>query len=145
MIIREMTIDDIPRVAAMEETDSQTPWSETALLTYFMRDDTILMVAEDRGVPAAFAGLLLLTPESEVLDITVSHENRRCGCGTALLRSLLDEARRRGITITYLEVRDGNLPAKGLYEKLGFEPYGRRANYYTGPCEDAIVMRLSLC
>ena len=140
-VVREMTVDDIEAVAAMEETDSQTPWSANALLTYFMRDDTVLLVAEEDGSPVGFCGILLISPESEVLDITVSHAKRRRGIGRRLLLAAMDAAASRGADITYLEVREGNTPARRLYESLGFSAYGRRERYYTDPVEDAIVMK----
>ncbi len=45
----------------------------------------------------------------------------------------------------YLEVREGNEPAKALYRKLGFGTIGRRKRYYTETNEDALVMWLSIC
>lgn len=147
MTIRAMTIEDIPAVAAMEAQDSRTPWSDTAILTYFVRDDTLLMVAAGAdGEIEGFCGLLRLDPEAEILDITVRHDMRRRGIGEALLTAVLDKAEESGIHTVYLEVREGNLPARRLYEKLRFEAYGRRPRYYTEPVEDAIVMkRLRLC
>ena len=42
------------------------------------------------------------------------------GIGTALLRELLDEAERRGVRQTELDVVAENSRARGLYEKMGF-------------------------
>ena len=145
MTIREMTVEDISGIALLAAENSGTPWSENALLTYLLRDDTILLVSEDDGRLTGFCGILLLPPESEILDIAVDAGVRRLGIGTVLMSAVLREARKRGTAVTYLEVRESNVPATGLYEKTGFEPYGRRARYYTDPVEDAIVMRLSLC
>lgn len=146
MKIREMTVEDIRGIALLAAENSGTPWSENALLTYLLRDDTILMVSEDDdGRLTGFCGVLLMPPESEILDIAVDAGVRHLGIGTVLMSSVLREARKRGTSVTYLEVRESNVPAIGLYEKTGFEPYGRRARYYTDPVEDAIVMRLSLC
>ena len=39
-----------------------------------------------------------------------------------------------------LEVRESNLPAIRLYEKLGFQVVGRRKNYYREEHEDALLM-----
>jgi ribosomal-protein-alanine N-acetyltransferase len=36
------------------------------------------------------------------------------------------------------------VPARGLYEKLGFRQIGRRKGYYRETGEDAIVMELVL-
>ena len=42
----------------------------------------------------------------------------------------------------FLEVRDSNKVARGLYERSGFTEIGVRTNYYGD--EDAIVMKLDL-
>jgi ribosomal-protein-alanine N-acetyltransferase len=39
-----------------------------------------------------------------------------------------------------LEVRRSNDPARALYERFGFSVAGVRANYYSKPVEDALVL-----
>jgi ribosomal-protein-alanine N-acetyltransferase len=39
-----------------------------------------------------------------------------------------------------LEVRESNIPAQNLYNKLGFSSVGKRPCYYTAPAEDAVIM-----
>jgi ribosomal-protein-alanine N-acetyltransferase len=43
-----------------------------------------------------------------------------------------------------LELRVSNVPARKLYESLGFVEIGSRANYYADNQEDAEVMALLL-
>ncbi len=164
MIIREMTLDDLPSVAAVGALSTQSPWDERSTLTYFLRDDTLFVVAEeparnglsgssgtdgppdtgrgdeDRAAIVGFAALLLTPPESDVLDIIVRTEYRGKGIGTKLLDGLCDHALLRQVDTVFLEVRPSNTPARKLYEKLGFEQIGIRRNYYTDPAEDAISM-----
>lgn len=45
MIIREMTFDDIAEVAELERLYSQTPWDATGILSWWLRDDTLFLVA----------------------------------------------------------------------------------------------------
>jgi ribosomal protein S18 acetylase RimI-like enzyme len=47
-----------------------------------------------------------------------------------LVRALEEEARRRGASRMYLEVRVDNAAAIRLYEKLGYRSIGRREDYY---------------
>jgi ribosomal-protein-alanine N-acetyltransferase len=69
--------------------------------------------------------------EEELLLIAVSPEARRRGIGRALLQRFVKAARERGHLRLFLEMRDGN-PAGHLYRDFGFEPVGRRRNYYRG-------------
>ncbi len=71
--------------------------------------------------------------------IAVAPERWGKGIGRALLTALLDEARRRGITAMFLEVRSDNPRARDLYQKFGFVEVGVRSGYYVGA--DAIIMR----
>ena len=150
MRIREMRIEDIGPIAEMESRDSTSVWDQTGLFTFFVRDDAVMLVADDNDDPQAeeewstslvgFAGLLAAPPDADILDITVSGDRRNEGIGTQLFLKLLGAARDKGVDSVYLEVRVGNAPARHLYEKFGFEEIGYRKNYYTNPTEDAITM-----
>jgi ribosomal-protein-alanine N-acetyltransferase len=150
MQIRELVIGDIPFVADMETKYSGNPWDETSLFTYFLRDDTLLLVADENdAIPddenfdpqvVGFIGLIFMPPESDILDITVLPEKRNRGIGARLMTELFTRAAQRGVDTTYLEVRVSNAPARHLYQKLGFRETGLRNNYYTDPAEDAITM-----
>ncbi|MDO4615179.1 MAG: ribosomal protein S18-alanine N-acetyltransferase, partial [Lachnospiraceae bacterium] len=112
--------------------------------TYFIRNDTLFLVAEEDGEVLGFLGILLIPWESEVLEITVKRSARNRGLGGALM----DEAKRRlpekKVTVIYLEVRESNAPARHLYEKQGFAEEGVRKRYYTDPVEDAVIMSCHL-
>lgn len=151
MQIRELEMGDISFVARMEAEYSGNPWNENALFTYFLRDDTILLVADENDdVPTdddfnpeivGFIGLVMMAPESDILDITVLPEKRNQGVGRNLMTELFSRALQKGVTTTYLEVRQSNAPARHLYDKMGFQPIGIRRRYYTDPVEDAIAMK----
>lgn len=93
------------------------------------------MLVNERGAPGESgptAGFLLsrqAADEEELLLIAVRPEFRRMGIGRELLMRFIAEARIRGINRIFLEMREGNRAAD-LYMKCGFEPVGRRPNYY---------------
>jgi ribosomal protein S18 acetylase RimI-like enzyme len=58
--------------------------------------------------------------EFGVVALTVTAAYRRQGLGEALLRRLLQAAAETGPRQVWLSVRPDNLPARCLYEKLGF-------------------------
>ena len=156
MVIRDMVFDDISFVADIEKACSLTPWDANGLLTYMLRDDTIFLVADDDPPPAdvdpddyepdilGYVGLLMVPYESDILNITVRTEARRRGVATALLEEIIRRAPEHGVTVIHLEVRESGLPARRLYEKMGFTVDGIRKNYYTGPRENAVLMTLDL-
>ncbi|BDW83067.1 hypothetical protein MACH24_25050 [Erythrobacter sp. Dej080120_24] len=98
---------------------------------------------------AEVAGFVLTrhaADEEELLLIGVIPEFRRRGLGEALIDRLFAQARARGVSRIFLEMRRGN-PAIHLYEKVGFEPIGLRPNYYrltNGGRVDAITFGCSI-
>lgn len=102
--------------------------------TYFSFD---VRVAERNGTVCGFLVSRVVAPdEAEVLNLAVAEEVRKLGIATALLESLFERE-------VFLEVRESNLAARGLYQKLGYRIVGRREDYYDDPVETALVMRRS--
>jgi ribosomal protein S18 acetylase RimI-like enzyme len=62
-----------------------------------------------------------------IMDIALAPEFRGRGIGSALLRSLMEEADSSGRKLSiHVEV---NNPARSLYDRLGFEPAGEHGVY----------------
>lgn len=88
--------------------------------------------APGEGEPAVgFALSRSVLEDEELLLLAVDPACRGRGIGTALLARFIRDAHDRGTTRLLLEMRDGN-PAASLYRRAGFEPIGRRRNYYRG-------------
>jgi [ribosomal protein S18]-alanine N-acetyltransferase len=90
---------------------------------------------------AGFSVARHVSPEWELENIVVAPAARRRGIGRQLLDALLTTARKTNSTSVFLEVRESNAAARGLYEKLGFRQTGRRHSYYSNPSEDALLYR----
>ena len=82
--------------------------------------------------------------EWEIENVVVADEQQRLGIGTKLIRNLLRLAQTSHATSVLLEVRESNLTARGLYEKLGFSEKARRKNYYRDPPEDGLILQISI-
>jgi ribosomal-protein-alanine N-acetyltransferase len=87
----------------------------------------------------AYGGLWLLLDEAHIATVASHPDWRGCGLGQRLMLALLDAAMARGAATSTLEVRAGNLPARRLYEKLGYEVAGVRKRYYRDG-EDGLIM-----
>ena len=127
---------DIPEVmAVMEAAFGDTygeGWTRSQLAGILPMAGVSLVVARTAGGGCAgFSLARQVADESELLLIAVVPERRRRGVGRELLDHFIDDARRHGLKRIHLEVRDGN-PAATIYSSFGFEPVGRRQNYYQG-------------
>jgi putative acetyltransferase len=73
--------------------------------------------------------------EVELKSMRTAATARGKGVGTAMVRHLLDEARRRGSKRVLLETgsQDFFAPARRLYERHGFSPRGPFADYVEDP------------
>ena len=81
-------------------------------------------------------GLQIFSGEGYVTNIATLPAYRRQGIAKALIKTAMQNE----MEFITLEVRESNIPAFRLYEKLGFSEVGRRPNYYSNPVEDAILM-----
>ena len=140
MVIREMQIEDIEAVEAVDKACFSVPWQQTAFLSFLMREGTVFLVAEEDNEIIGYLGIATAYDESDVLKIVVLQEHRRKGAAGALLENAFDKIRAMGVKKNYLEVRVSNAPAISLYRKYGYTDVGIRRNYYTKPVEDALVM-----
>jgi len=120
-------------------------WLEQTMASEISSPHTHYIGAFD-GKLLGYAGLKVSGPSysSDVQTIGVEPELQGSGIGRKLMNELLDVARRRGSEEVFLEVKDGNDSAIGLYQSLGFERIDVRKRYYQPSGEDALVMRLRL-
>ncbi len=143
MILQLLQISDIPSLLTMEKDCFPDPWTENSWKAAFARNDFFGFALKEKDTLIGFVCGTALFEESELLKIAVSPTLRGKGCGNQLLVALLDEGRKRGAEKMFLEVREGNLPARKLYEKTGFVQTRVRKKYYDDG-ENAVEMFKSL-
>lgn len=142
--IRPARPADGDRLAAIERRCFGDPWSAAAFEDIFRSPTGIGLVAERGQEVVGYLVARVVAREAEILNLAVVPELRRRGLGQELLAVGLVAVAGAGAKETFLEVREHNLPALGLYQRRGFRPVGLRAGYYRNPVEDAIVLRLAL-
>ncbi|MEI4486097.1 GNAT family N-acetyltransferase [Frigidibacter sp. MR17.14] len=132
------------RLAALHaESFTAPPPFSAAAFAGFLADPTCFLLTEgERGGDGFLLGRAL-AGEAELLTLAVPPSARRQGAGARLVASFLDAARARGAETAFLEVAEGNAPARALYAAAGFTEAGRRRRYYRHPdgtTEDALVL-----
>lgn len=75
------------------------------------------------------------------MDWGVAPGHRGNGFGSQVFKELVEQLISEGLSSLFLEVRESNVAAISIYQKLKFQPIGRRPAYYQHPKEDAIVMK----
>lgn len=143
MEIRRSTPNDATAISDIEDISFPDGWDRKDVLSYITSDTGMCFTALDNGRPIAYLLGRLIAPEGEIYRIAVLPDYRRRGVAYRLLSYALKTERGRGLECVFLEVREGNLAARGLYRSYGFSEYGKRKNYYKNPTEDAVVMVLN--
>ena len=146
VVLDPLTPDDAARCAELEAIlfPGDDPWSAQAFVAELAAGHVYLAARED-GRLIGYGGIALLPgrlgqhAEAEIHTIGVDPDHQGRGVGQALLAGLLAAADRIGAT-TYLEVRTDNAPARGIYDRAGFEVVGTRRRYYASGA-DAYTMR----
>jgi ribosomal-protein-alanine N-acetyltransferase len=142
--IRRMLAGDLPRVLSIETVCFSTPWKEATFVGLMRRTDTDLYVAEAEGALVGYAACWTVIDQSELGNVAVSPDARGQGIGGALVETVIERVKERGARELFLEVRESNHVAQGIYRNRGFVVVGRRRSYYAQPTEDALVMRLRM-
>ncbi|MBR2529834.1 MAG: ribosomal protein S18-alanine N-acetyltransferase [Lachnospiraceae bacterium] len=143
--IRTMTLQDIPRVAAMEKMIFPDPWSEKVYEETLRLPEAKYVIAQSGEMIAGAAGVRNIVGTGEITNVMVLPEYRRQGIGRMMMEEVLNRGRALGADEFTLEVRAGNAAAIGLYESLGFVSEGVRPRFYRNPVEDALIMWIRKC
>ena len=151
--LRPMVPEDLADVMALEhQLFPDDPWSAEMFAEEVTQPPGSRLyliaeaVADATRVTAGYAGMMFVPGgvQADVLTIAVAPAYWGRGIGSALLGKLIQAARNRGCTEVFLEVREDNPRARGLYLRRGFEEIGVRRGYYPPSGVDAIVMRKDL-
>ena len=140
--IRPARAADASSIAALER---QSPTAAHWEVSFYRRlfdegaAERISLVAEDEGKIRGFLIARVTGDECELENLVVVEGGQRRGLGSKLISALVKRVREIGVTRIFLEVRESNAAARGLYEKCGFQINGCRKSYYNDPQEDAVL------
>lgn len=133
--IQKSDLSSIHRLGAMEFKD----YSEAGFERMAGDELYKFWVAEVDDNFAGFLVVLTVDEKLEIIDIATEPKFRRMGVAKSLLGTAIQFAQECGKVGLILEVNEHNLPARGLYESLGFKEIYVRKKYYECK-DDAIIM-----
>jgi len=142
-VIREMTLDDLEQVVAIDQLSFSLPWPVRSFQFELTDNEAsrCWVTDLDGRIVAMLVGWFIVD-ELHVATIATHPEFRGQGFGKSILFHALQAAREEGAIKSFLEVRESNEVAQKMYIKFGFVEDGRRAGYYKDNGEDAILMSL---
>ncbi|MEW5870224.1 MAG: GNAT family N-acetyltransferase [Chloroflexota bacterium] len=131
LILRPMTLDDLPRVEQIDVASFVPVWQNSlACLEFAFRQAAIATVAEleDRLV-----GYQISTPThlgGHLARLAVLPEMQGYGIGYSLVHDLLEQFVRRGARLVSVNTQKNNLASQALYYKFGFALTGEEYPIY---------------
>ncbi len=137
--IETMNETHLKDLALLEKQCFSVPWSEKALRAELEKDNSRFFVAITKNEVSGYIGANNVLGEVYIDNIAVFYNYRGFGIGTALLKHLIKVSEDENCEFITLEVRESNIVARKLYEKLGFQNLGVRKNFYEQPKEDAVI------
>ena len=140
--IRALTQADLEQVLAITAASPDAAsWSRPAYEALLQAPrHGCCYVAELDALVVGFVCFRVAGDEAELLNLAVLPSYRRQGIGARLLEQMFREAATRGAARIFLEVRETNQSAIGLYQRYGFAVSMRRRGYYSDPPADALVL-----
>lgn len=131
-------------VFALEQS-TLSPWTSAMLYSELEMSSSRQFVAvASSGKVLGWCCCRLVPPEAELLKIIAGDGARRSGVGSSLLNSICQELKKNQILMLFLEVRSQNRAALRFYEKHRFHQVAQRANYYSNPSDDALILQYKL-
>lgn len=142
MKIETMTAAHLDGVCRLEQMCFAHPWSRQSLEAELKNDHSLFYAATENGAVLGYIGMSYVLDEGYIYNVAVDEAARNKGVGSALIQTLVNHCKRESFAFLTLEVRESNAEARSLYGKFGFVKVGERKNYYSDPCENAVLMTL---
>lgn len=136
---------DVREVAHLESLITPSPWSAAMFHEEIALGSYCRILEGASGSVLGYSVARLQVDEWHLLTLGVALSYRRQGGARRLLDDLIQQVTMAGGRAILLEVRASNLPARTLYQDMGFHfLYTRKGYYRSGSgTEDAILLMRS--
>ncbi len=137
-MIRNAKIDDIPSIVKIEKKVFKETLGEKFLYQEIQDNPLAIYYIYELGKEViGYIGFRLDLEFAEMMNFCIAPFHQGEGYGSQLLTYALDELVHLGAKTITLEVRESNIKAQHVYQKLGFKQSHTRKKYYKK--EDAFV------
>ena len=137
MDIRYYRDDDYSSLAQWWDSEGSGSWPMKSLPHCLAKSHYVMLVVADTEHISAACLFTVVADQCELLFIAVNPAHKRQGIALSLLRSLIKHCQKKAVQNIFLEVRESNFAAIGLYRSAGFWVADRRENYYPSLSTDA--------
>jgi len=139
LIIRNATSRDADDIEEIELKSFAEPWLKETILHNIEFNETVtVIVAVSNNKVIGYIDVQVVMDECDVRRIAVHPDYRGTRIAAILMQAMIHITEQCGVQSHYLEVRESNSAAIGLYSIFGFMENGRRVKYYGD--EDAVMM-----
>ncbi len=129
--IRKMDKKDVDAVYGLEQSIFRgTAWSKNSILYAVSNKTAYNFVMELDNNIIGYIFLRIIDAEAHILNFAIDRRFQKKGFGKKLLEYGIDFIKKYRCMEIYLEVREDNIAARALYEKIGFESVFIRDKYY---------------
>lgn len=138
---------DAPQLAQLHGASFHRGWGANEFEQMLLDRNTLVHRLRQGRRLIGFSVSRLAADEAEILSIALAPQHRGRGLSGDLLHTHLGHLAGRGVQKVFLEVEEGNQPARRLYDRAGFRVVGRRERYYrdaAGQQLNALVMQRDL-
>src|SRR5688572_9077601 len=104
LVIRQLSLADLPAVMEIERASFSTPWRQTTFEGLLLRKDSDLIGATRAGRVVGYAVTWTVGDQAELGNVAVAPADRGSGIGKSLVETALGLVRNRGARECFLEV-----------------------------------------
>ncbi|RMF93036.1 MAG: ribosomal-protein-alanine N-acetyltransferase [Planctomycetota bacterium] len=140
VLVRWMSLRDLPDVLPIEEASFEFPWTYDEFKAMLFSRNVVGMVAEFENEIVGYMLYELHRSQIRLLNFAVAPGWRRRGVGTQMILKLVGKLSAQRRTRIVLEVRETNLPAQLFFREMGFRATALLRNHYADTPEDAYRM-----
>ena len=141
-VVSSCDLDLAKELSAIEKDIFSTSWEPSWIRDSINNNKAMYWVKKQKNKIIGYIGVQFSGEDVEILGLGILEDYRGRGHGSALMNAMIEYFYSTEYKKIFLEVRDSNNVAKGLYTKFNFSRTGTRLNYYKN--ENAALFEVSI-